>query len=181
MIAIGYSGGRARGLGCIWKRPDSPARWWLRVPPLASTRKELLRGDSDRDRASANDTCVFCHKFLTLGSDIVHAKSTDNSHSCVFCHESHNHASSGAKQHWRLLRVRKPEEVVGAKIPFLFNLNKKEILTPLIISGFMPPKLSLTLWKPATTDYRLIDKKTRETDQIRIKTNFVLARFSIDY
>jgi hypothetical protein len=57
MIAIGYSGGRARGLGCIWKRPDSPARWWLRVPPLASTRKELLRGDSDRDRASANDTC----------------------------------------------------------------------------------------------------------------------------
>ena len=38
MIANGYSAGTDAGLGCIWKRPDSPVLWWLRVPPLASTR-----------------------------------------------------------------------------------------------------------------------------------------------
>jgi hypothetical protein len=40
MIADGYSAGTDAATQdfCIWKRPDSPVLWWLRVPPLASTR-----------------------------------------------------------------------------------------------------------------------------------------------
>lgn len=43
------------------------------------------------------------------------------------------------------LGVTKPERVRGAKIYFLLNLNKKEILAPTNLSGFVTLKVALSV------------------------------------